>query len=102
MTGDHIPEGCPMELDCHRDGGYVIWLGRSPGGGWSYVVTPTSAPLGTLGPGPGEDASGGPFCTKALALTRARVRIRQTGFHESQQHSERDVPIPDTTQRRTP
>lgn len=102
MAGDHIPEGCPMELGCHRDGGYVIWLGRSPGGGWSYVVSPTSALLGTLGAGPSEDASGGPFRTKALALTRARERIRQTSFQASPPRSGGSVPIPDTPRRRTP
>ena len=91
-----------MELDCHRHGGYVIWLAGSPGTGWSYVVTPTSEHLRPLGAGPGEDASGGPFRTKALALTHARARIRQRRVHESQQRSEGDVSIPNTPQRRTP
>ena len=51
-------EGCPMEIDCHRHGGYVIWLGRATGAGWSYVVTPTAAPLGPPDVPRGEDESG--------------------------------------------
>jgi hypothetical protein len=85
-----------MELDCHRHGGYVIWLGRAASAGWSYVVTPTSEHLGTPGARLGEDAGGGPFLTKALALTRARAHIRQRSPQASPPRSGGRVTTPDT------
>jgi hypothetical protein len=66
-----------MELDCHRHGGYVIWLSRSPGSGWCYVMTPAAASIRPPGAPLGEYDVGKPFRTKTLALTRARARIRQ-------------------------
>jgi hypothetical protein len=90
-----------MELDCHRHGGYVIWLGGSPGAGWSYVVTPTSAPIGTPGATLGANDVGRPFRTKTLALTRARARIRQITLEASPPRGGGCVSIPDTTRRRT-
>ena len=91
-----------MELDCHRHGGYVIWLGGSPSAGWSYVITPTSASIGTPGVTLGANDVGRPFRTKTLALTRARTRIRQITLDASLPRGGRGVPIPDTTRRRNP
>jgi hypothetical protein len=91
-----------MELDCHRHGGYVIWLGRATGAGWSYPITPTAAPLGPSDAPRGEDDVGSAFRTKTLALTRARERIRQTSVQESHQRSGGYLASPDTTRRRTP
>ena len=73
-----------MKLDCHRHGGCVIWLGRATGARWSYVITPTAAPLGPSNAPLGEDDVGRAFRTKTLAVARARARIRQTSFQESQ------------------
>lgn len=91
-----------MELDCHRHGRYVIWLGRATGAGWSYVITPTAEPLGPPQVPRGEDDCGGAFRTKALAVARARAQICQTSVQESQQPSGRYSASPDPTRRRTP
>jgi hypothetical protein len=91
-----------MELDCHRHGGYVIWLGGSPGVGWSYVVTPTSAPIGTSGAYLSEDDVGRPFRTKTPAMMRARVRIQQITLEVSPQRCGGCLSILDPTRRRTP
>jgi hypothetical protein len=91
-----------MELDCYRHGGYVIWLGRATGAGWSYVVTPTAAPLGPPDVPRGEDDLGRAFRTKTLAVARARAQSCQTGVQEPQQHREGYVTSSDTTRRRTP
>ena len=90
-----------MELDCHRHGGYVIWLGGSPGAGWSYVMIPTAAHTDPTGSALGEDGGGRPFRTKALALTRARARIRQSTLEASPPRSGGCVVTLDTTRRRT-
>ena len=90
-----------MTLDCHRHGGYVIWLGGSLGGGWCYVVTPASGSKELAGRSPGEDDVGKPFRTKTLALTRARARIRQI-IEASSPRSGGRASTPATLQRRTP
>lgn len=91
-----------MEIDCHRHGGYVIWLAGSPGAGWSYVMTSTTAPLGAPGAKLGEGDIGRLFRTKTLALRGAKTRIHQANFHVSPQRSGGCVSIPDPTRRRTP
>jgi hypothetical protein len=91
-----------MELDCHRYGEYVIWLGGSPGAGWSYVVIPTAAPLGAPRTTLGEDDVRRPFRTKALAVTRAQARIRQTRLDASPPRGGGYFSTLDTTRRRTP
>jgi len=88
-----------MELDCHRHGGYVIWLGGSPGAGWAYVVTLASGSNGLAGSSPGEDDVGKPFRTKTGALTRARARIRQITLDASLPLSGGCVSTPETTRR---
>ena len=67
-----------MTLDCHRYGGYVIWLGGSPGAGWCYVVTLAAASIGPPGASLGEDDVGKLFGTKTRALTRARASTLAT------------------------
>jgi hypothetical protein len=86
-----------MELDGHRHGGYVIWLGGSPGAGCSYAVIPTSAPIGTPGATLGANDVGRPFRSKTLALTRARARIAQTRLDTPLPRGGRGVSNPGTT-----
>ena len=90
-----------MTLDCHRHGGYVIWLGGSPGAGWCYVVTPASGSNGPAESSLGEDDVGKPFRTKTLALTRARARIRHI-IEASPPRGGGRASTSATTRRRTP
>ena len=90
-----------MTLDCHRYGGYVIWLGGSPGAGWCYVVTLAAASIGPPGASLGEDDVGKLFGTKTRALTRARARIYLTRKTSPPRGGGRASTLA-TLQRRTP
>jgi hypothetical protein len=90
-----------MTLDCHRHGGYVIWLGGSPGAGWCYMVTLASGSNDPAGSSPGENDVGKLFRTKPLALARARARIRRL-IEASPPRSGGPASTPATTRRRTP
>ncbi len=90
-----------MHLDCHRDGEYVIWLGGSSGVGWCYVVTPASGSNRPARSSPGAEDVGRRFRTKTLALTRARIRIRQI-IAASPPRGGGRASTPATLQRRTP
>ena len=91
-----------MKIDCERHGRYIIWLARSLGAGWSYVITAAAAPR--KAPGAKLDGSdiGRPFRTKTLALRRARARIRQANLQASTPRGGGSFPTPHPIRRRHP
>ncbi len=88
-----------MEIDCYRHGSYVIWLARSLGAGWSYVIT-SAALLEAPGAGVRGSDIGRSFRTKTLALRRARARIRQAGSQISPPRGGGYFTTPHPTRRR--